>query len=825
MAAKTFLNTALKNSVLFVVLTLVGTAHTKTIYVDDDAPADFDNIQAAIDAAVDGDIIVVGLGIYTGDGNRDIDFNGMAIIVRSTNANDPDIVAATIIDCNGTEEEPHRGFYFHNGEEANSIIAGLTITNGYASAGGAIRCQDSRPEITNCTFTSNTSLNGAGIHCGFPLGGGAQSSPEIPSDFNIPGTKVTNCTFTGNSGHGMRIDGSSAILRNCIFTENSDQGLVLVEGNLAVVDCTFTANQRGGMLISTCNAILVGSIFKDNSGTGAFILEGNVTFIDCEFTDNRANWQAGGLYNGDSVTTLKNCIFTGNFGNNRAGGIHNELKSNLTMVDCTISGNSADVGAGLYNDNKSSAKLTNCIFSDNSANQGAGIYTRWGSLELTDCKFNKNSADPLEGGGIYCDLSPVPQPISSPGAVELQLSKEILSGENLNGNTFTNCTFTGNSAALGGGIHNLSKNLTIDNCIFSENSADRGGGMYNTDANPTLTNCTFYKNTADDGAGLFSTYGDPKITNCTFTANSAYWRGGGMYNIVGSLLLKNCIFTGNSADSGGGMDNSFNSLVLNNCLFSGNSAKHAAGIDNFNNNLVLTNCTFAGNSVGVISSSHHCILDITSCIFWGNAGSVISAVDEVVVTVNYSDMQGGWPDTGNIDTDPMFQDPDGADDILGTEDDNLHLLPGSPCIDTGNPSYIAEPNETDLDDRPRIIGCRVDMGVYEHGQIVSAQARIVPRTINLASKGNWITCYIWLPDQYNVADIKPGTVFLECEIKLESLHVDEQQQFATAIFSREDVQPILEVGDIDLKITGRLTDGTVFEGTDTIKVIDKAGKN
>ena len=117
------------------------------------------------------------------------------------------------------------------------------------------------------------------------------------------------------------------------------------------------------------------------------------------------------------------------------------------------------------------------------------------------------------------------------------------------------------------------------------------------------------------------------------------------------------------------------------------------------------------------------------------------------------------------------------------------------------------------------------MGAYEHGQLVSAQARIVPRTINLASKGKWITCYIWLPEKYNVADIKSSTVFLECEIKLDSLHVDEQELVATAIFSREDVLPILDLGDIDLKITGRLTDGTVFEATDTIKVIDKSAKN
>jgi hypothetical protein len=114
------------------------------------------------------------------------------------------------------------------------------------------------------------------------------------------------------------------------------------------------------------------------------------------------------------------------------------------------------------------------------------------------------------------------------------------------------------------------------------------------------------------------------------------------------------------------------------------------------------------------------------------------------------------------------------------------------------------------------------MGAYEAP--ILAEARILPRTINLASKGKLITCYIWLPDEYDVADIEPNSILLEDEIQHVQFSVDEQAQVATARFTREDVQPILDLGDINLKITGRLTDGTVFEGTDTIKVINKAAK-
>jgi hypothetical protein len=154
---------------------------------------------------------------------------------------------------------------------------------------------------------------------------------------------------------------------------------------------------------------------------------------------------------------------------------------------------------------------------------------------------------------------------------------------------------------------------------------------------------------------------------------------------------------------------------------------------------------------------------------------------------------------------------------------DYHLLEGSPCINAGDPNYVPEPNETDLDGKPRVIGGRIDMGAYEYSSPIPAEAKIVPHTISLGSRGKWIAAFLWLPEDYKVADIDPNTIFLEGEIKPERFWLAEDNQVAIAKFSREEIQSILDIGDVELIITGQLKNRIPFEGTDVIKVLDKSG--
>jgi len=256
----------------------------------------YENIQQAIDDANDYDIIVVTIGTYTGPGNRDIDFDGKPVTLQSIDPNDPDIVASTIIDCNGSIPEPHRGFNFHSGEDANSIVNGLTITGGGGSMYGTIYCYASSPTIKNCIITNNSMKDqGSGIYCG-----------------NGSNAIITNCIISFNTftvvgyGGGIYCYKSSPIITNCIITNNSAVGPGRHGGGIC---CWGDQNAGGNAIVANC---IVSGNSADHRGGGLYAYWSSPTFINCTVIGNRA-LEGGGIGSfRESNPAVINCIVRDN---------------------------------------------------------------------------------------------------------------------------------------------------------------------------------------------------------------------------------------------------------------------------------------------------------------------------------------------------------------------------------------------------------------------------------------------------------------------------------------------------------------------------------
>ena len=257
---------------------------------------------------------------------------------------------------------------------------------------------------------------------------------------------------------------------------------------------------------------------------------------------------------------------------------------------------------------------------------------------------------------------------------------------------------------------------TVINCTFSGNHSTP---MFNTNGgSPTVINCTFSDNQGLSG-GMFNVlFSSPTVINCTFSGNMGF--GGGMINTTDcSPTVINCTFSGNTGICGGGMLNCDNSNpTVINCTFSGNTAESGGAMQiEQGSSPTVINCTFGGNTapfgnaLGFDFVPRPSAITMTNCIL-RDGGDEIWNNDGSTVTINYTNVQGGFPGIGNIDADPLFVDPDNGD---------LRLQPGSPCIDAGDNAAVPKFVLRDLDGNPRFVadvcagadGATVDMGAYE----------------------------------------------------------------------------------------------------------------
>ncbi len=260
-------------------------------------------IQAGINLAAPGDIVLVANGTYSGLGNSDLDFMGKAITVKSSGG-----AANCIINAS----PGLRGFWFHRGETAASVVAGFTITKGNAgiAEGGGILCEFiSSPTIQDCVITGNSATAGGGITC-------SNASP-----------KILNCVIENNtssgSGGGISCDlGSSPTITNCSINKNT-----------ATMD-------GGGIAMDWASSPIISN---------------------CQLTLNSAGTSGGGIGIGvNSKPTVVNCVIASNTSALTGGGIASSFAA-ATVTNCTITGNKSGGGGGIKTESSQDV-YTNCIF-------------------------------------------------------------------------------------------------------------------------------------------------------------------------------------------------------------------------------------------------------------------------------------------------------------------------------------------------------------------------------------------------------------------------------------------------------------------------------
>jgi predicted outer membrane repeat protein len=350
-------------------------------------------------------------------------------------------------------------------------------------------------------------------------------------------------------------------------------------------------------------------------------------------------------------------------------------------------------GAGAFV--SAAATFAECVITDNYGQRGGGVYVSGGTPTLRDSFVTGNHANTNAGGiGVYAGTT-----------------------------TIAGTRLEGNSSTTGGGLYVESAVVLTDDA-FSANSASTGGGIATGGVGVVSADgCTFTGNTASASGAGAALSGSSVVRDSVFTGNSATAGGGAVYAYLsGAPEVHRCVFTDNTAGRwGGAVQTSNSSPTFAGCVFNSNSASNIYRTAAYGGAFyveggatVVVNSTFSGNGAdtdgGAIAVGTG-TLALTNSVQWDDSRTALRVAG---LTVSYSCTGDSSAGTANLTlTRSPFVDVDGADNVRGNADDDLRLVIGSDCVDSGDNAAVPAGLTTDLDGRPRIINNVVDRGAYE----------------------------------------------------------------------------------------------------------------